>query len=244
MQRQAKRLRAETEATAYSTIAPSYGQPRISAGTGSTIAGRKPAWKRPFLFGRRAPPLPAADEGGLSAPQPRLWRAVAKQDRERHSRQGGRTVSLFGQVPKREMGLDLRSLPPASTTRKTDCHGPLRGLAMTCRGASAEQEAATPHPPCYPPSPQGEGLRTAGLRVDALGRGIRRGDGLLELLLVFGHDAELVLQPPARVRGALQHAQPEAGVAVVVVAQPVRGEAADRLPLDLDRDVGQLALLL
>ena len=113
MQRQAKRLRAETGATDYSTIAPGYGQPRISAGTGSKLVNGKPAWKRPFLFGRRAPPLPAADEGGLSAPQPRLWRAVAKQDRKRHLRQGGRTVSLFGQVPKREMGLDLRRLPPA-----------------------------------------------------------------------------------------------------------------------------------
>ena len=37
-----------------------------------------------------------------------------------------RTVSLFGQVPKREMGLDLRSLPPAYRTRKTDCHGSVR----------------------------------------------------------------------------------------------------------------------
>ena len=93
-------------------------QGRSSAGTGSTFVSGKPAWKRPFLFGRRAPPLPAADEGGLSAPQPRLWRAVAKQDRKRHLRQGGRTVSLFGQVPKREMGLDLRSLPPVSRQEK------------------------------------------------------------------------------------------------------------------------------
>ena len=29
-------------------------------------------------------PLPVAEEGRLSAPQPRLWRAVAKQARERH----------------------------------------------------------------------------------------------------------------------------------------------------------------
>ena len=96
-----------------------WEQGRISAGTSSKLVSGEPAWKRPFLFGRRAPPLPAADEGGLSAPQPRLWRAVAKQDRKRHLRQGGRTVSLFGQVPKREMGLDLRSLPPASRHENT-----------------------------------------------------------------------------------------------------------------------------
>ena len=119
-QRQAKRLRAETEATDYSTIAPGFWeQGRISARIGLTFVSGKPAWKRPFLFGRRVPPLPAADEGGLSAPQPRLWRAVAKQDRKRHLRQGGRTVSLFGQVPKREMGLESRSSCLAYTTRKT-----------------------------------------------------------------------------------------------------------------------------
>jgi hypothetical protein len=37
-----------------------------------------------------------------------------------------RTVSLFGQVPKREMGLDLRSLPLANRQEKTDCHGSVR----------------------------------------------------------------------------------------------------------------------
>ncbi len=36
-------------------------------------------------------PLPVAEEGRLSAPQPRLWRAVAKQARERQMRQGGRS---------------------------------------------------------------------------------------------------------------------------------------------------------
>ena len=55
MQRQAKRLRAETGATDYSTIAPGYGQPRISAGTGSKLVNGKPAWKRPFLFGVQEP---------------------------------------------------------------------------------------------------------------------------------------------------------------------------------------------
>ena len=108
MQRQAKRLRAETEATAYSTIAPGFGKGRISAGTGSKLAVGKPACKRPFLSctgrgavflfgqapkrkigGRRAPPLPGAEKRGLSAPQPRHWRSVAKQDREWHLRQGG-----------------------------------------------------------------------------------------------------------------------------------------------------------
>jgi hypothetical protein len=29
-------------------------------------------------------PLPVAEEGGSQSPQPRLWRAVAKQARERH----------------------------------------------------------------------------------------------------------------------------------------------------------------
>ena len=55
MQRQAKRLRAETEATACSTIAPVFGKPQISAGTGSKLVSRKPAWKRPFLFGVQEP---------------------------------------------------------------------------------------------------------------------------------------------------------------------------------------------
>ena len=59
-----------------------------------------------FSLWADSPPLPVAEEGGLSAPQPRPWRAVAKQAREGLSRQGGRTVSLFGQVPKREMGLE------------------------------------------------------------------------------------------------------------------------------------------
>ena len=60
-----------------------------------------------FLFGKtkrrwgaRRPPLPGADTGGRRAPQPRPWRAVAKQAREGHLRQGGRTVSLFAQDRK------------------------------------------------------------------------------------------------------------------------------------------------
>ena len=40
-------------------------------------------------WGARRPPLPGADTGGRRAPQPRPWRAVAKQAREGHSRQGG-----------------------------------------------------------------------------------------------------------------------------------------------------------
>ena len=39
--------------------------------------------------GNCGPPLPVADAGGTQFPQPRHWRAVAKQAREWHSRQGG-----------------------------------------------------------------------------------------------------------------------------------------------------------
>ncbi len=38
----------------------------------------------PPLKGDCVPPLPVAEEGGTESPQPRLWRAVAKQARERH----------------------------------------------------------------------------------------------------------------------------------------------------------------
>ena len=46
------------------------------------------------MGGRRAPPLPGAEKGGLSAPQPRHWRSVAKQDREWQLRQDGRNTQL------------------------------------------------------------------------------------------------------------------------------------------------------
>ena len=47
----------------------------------------------PCARGKSAPPLPAADEGGTLFPQPRRWRAVVKQARERQLRQGGRWLS-------------------------------------------------------------------------------------------------------------------------------------------------------
>ena len=78
MQRQAKRLRAETEATACSTIAPGFEKSPDIRGDQLNDGQRETRVEAPFS----------------------LW--------------SPRTVSLFGQVPKREMGLDLRSLPPAN----------------------------------------------------------------------------------------------------------------------------------
>ena len=77
---------------------------------------------------RRAPPLPVADEGGLSAPQLRLSRAVAKQDRERHSQQGGRTVA-----PTKEG----RIATAVCALVRNDV-----------QGGGREQGATPPHPPC------------------------------------------------------------------------------------------------
>ena len=54
----------------------------------------------PFSLWADGPPLPAAEEGGTESPQPRPWRAVVKQARQGHLRQGGRTVSLFVQDRK------------------------------------------------------------------------------------------------------------------------------------------------
>ena len=50
--------------------------------------------QRPAPFARGVkgncrPPLPVAEAGGMQLPQPRHWRAVVKQAREWHSRQGG-----------------------------------------------------------------------------------------------------------------------------------------------------------
>ena len=54
----------------------------------------------PFSLWADETPLPVAEEGGSPAPQPRPRRAVVKQARQGHLRQGGRTVSLFGQDRK------------------------------------------------------------------------------------------------------------------------------------------------
>jgi len=64
----------------------------------------------PFSLWADAPPLPVAEEGGTSAPQPRPWRAVVKQARQGHC---GKAVNRFSfrARTKREMGLDLCSLP-------------------------------------------------------------------------------------------------------------------------------------
>ena len=41
------------------------------------------------IWGNGTFPLPVAEKGKVPFPKPRLWRAVAQQARERHSRQGG-----------------------------------------------------------------------------------------------------------------------------------------------------------
>ena len=80
--------------------------------------------------GAESPPLPVAEEGRLSAPQPRPWRAVAKQAWEGHSRQGGRTVSLFAQDRKEKWVLNTRRLVKANRTwgcRASGTPPPTRG---------------------------------------------------------------------------------------------------------------------
>ena len=57
-------------------------------------------------------PLPVADAGGTQFPQPRHWRAVVKQAREWHSRQGGRKTVSF--LNRKEMGFAMSSLSLAN----------------------------------------------------------------------------------------------------------------------------------
>ena len=107
MQRQAKRLRAETEATDYSTIAPGLRKTSDIRGYRLKACQRETRVEAPFS----------------------LW--------------SPRTVSLFGQVPKREMGLDLRSSPPAYTTQKTDSHAWVQNLlGMMCSGRCLRTKTA------------------------------------------------------------------------------------------------------
>ena len=55
--------------------------------------------------GKCEPPLPVADEGGAHFPQPRLWRAVAKQARER---QRGKALCGFPRQRARWLGMTCK----------------------------------------------------------------------------------------------------------------------------------------
>ena len=89
-------------------------------------------------WGARRLPLPVADQGSFRAPQPRPWRAVAKQAREGQMRQGGshfagyvlRTGSRRSSTPPPRVA---RHLPLQGRLGETDC------LAMTCKRESGAQ---------------------------------------------------------------------------------------------------------
>ena len=136
-QRQAKRLRAELVPPDYSTIATGLVQCPTIAMTSPVTVHRFSA-SALFSLWAENPPLPVAEEGGFSAPQPRPWRAVAKQAREGQMRQGGRTVSLFAQDRKEKWVLIC-----AETALRT-----ARGTAFTPVCQAIKQRKGTPRRTC------------------------------------------------------------------------------------------------
>ena len=131
---------------------------RIVAGTRPAACHSVSRTRRPFLSstgrgavflfgktkrkigGRRAPPLPGAEKGGLSAPQPRHWRSVAnwrsvaKQDREWHSRQGGSIAQLAACKPAGRNGLPHQCAHwfamTCKNTRRTNQWGASAGITL------------------------------------------------------------------------------------------------------------------
>ena len=80
------------------------------------------------------PPLPVAEEGGTVFPQPRRWRAVAKQARERQMRQGVRAAAAV----LRRGGYQPPAVPPAPHLTPGEHSSPLRRLPCL-RGGGPRQ---------------------------------------------------------------------------------------------------------